>query len=303
MKENIREYARAGLVHHMLYPKSMEDFDEHMATLAAFVRRGDIETFDCCLPYGEQQRAKLTSIIRNCDKSDIGFAVYLFPFHKFSFCTPEPNERAQVRLIVKDMVEQAVAIGAAGFIFGSGGPSPAQATDAHRIAFAEFCRWLCGELKPYGITAMLEPFDMTIDKKFLYGPTKECVALVESLKPEVDNFGIELDVAHLPLMGERFEDAIQTVAPCLRRVHLGNCILKDKSHPLYGDRHVPIGFDGGEIDIPEVTNILRYLLEVGFLNKKNRGSLLIEMTRWPGRTEEETIKDNLSRLEQAWDEV
>jgi len=59
-------------------------------------------------------------------------------------------------MIVRDMVAQAAAIGATGFIFASGGPTPSQATPANHAAFAEFCRWLCAEIKPHGITAMLE---------------------------------------------------------------------------------------------------------------------------------------------------
>jgi len=300
MQEDIRKYGRLGLVHHMLYPECMNDPDLHANTLEAFVEREDIETFDCCLPYGSARRERLIPVIRSCGKEHVTYAMHLFPLRKLSLCEPTPHEQAQVRMIARDMVEQAAAIGATDFIFASGGPSPANAAPAHYEAFRGFCRWLCAELKPHGINALLEPFDTTIDKKFLYGSTRECMALIESLRAEVDNFGIELDMAHLPLMSETFEDAIRTTAPALRRVHLGNCVLKDTSHPRYGDTHPPIGFEGGEIDVPEVTRILRCLVDVGFLSREKRGNLLIEMTPWPGRTVEETVADNMGRLEKAW---
>lgn len=51
------------------------------------------------------------------------------------------------------------------------------------------------KLAPFNITALLEPFDIEIDKKFLYGPTEKCVELIESLQPDCSNFAIELDVA------------------------------------------------------------------------------------------------------------
>jgi len=300
MKEDIQEYARLGFVHHMLYPECMEDPDAHASTLEAFVQRDDMETFDCCLPYGDERRARLIPLIRDCGKEHITFATHLFPLRKIGLSSPAPHEQAQIRMIVKDMIDGAAAIGATGLIFASGGPEPGEATPAHHETFADFCRWLCLELKPHGITALLEPFDTTIDKKFLYGSTAECMALIDSLRPEIDNFGIELDLAHVPLMGESFDDAIRTVAPALKRVHLGNCVLKDKAHPRYGDTHPPIGFDGGEIDVPQVTDILRCLLDVGFLNRDERGDLLIEMTPWPGRTVEETVADAKGRLHQAW---
>lgn len=303
MREDIRQYARIGLVHHLLYPRCMEDPDDHLRTLQAFAERSDIETFDCCLPYGDERRRMLTAAIRQCGKEDIAYAAHLFPSRKIPFTTPVPHEQAQVRMIMKDMVEQAAAIGATGFIFASGGPPPAEAADAHYAAFAGFCRWLCAELRPHGIRAMLEPFDTDTDKKFLYGPTAKCVEFIRRLEPETDNFGIELDMAHVVLMHETFADAIKTTAPYLLRVHLGNCVFKDASHPLWGDKHPPIGFEGGEIDVLELTEILRLLLEVGFLQRGRRGSLLIENTPWPGKTEDDTVADAMMRLQKAWARV
>jgi len=299
---NVRDCARLGLVHHMLYPASLDDPAEHAATLAALVAREDIETFDCCLPYGDG-RGELIGRIRDCGKTDITYAAHMFPIRKVSFASPSPIEQGVARLGAADMVAQAAAIRATGLIFPSGGPPPDQATPAHHEAFADFCRWLCGQCRPHGITALLEPFDMTVDKKFLYGPTRDCVALIESLAPEVDNLAIELDVAHLPLMGETFADALAATGSLLRRVHLGNCVLRDRSHPLYGDKHPPPGIEGGEIDVPELTDILRRLLDAGFLDKASRGCLVIEMTPWPGKTPDETVADSLERLDRAWQAV
>jgi hypothetical protein len=101
-------------------------------------------------------------------------------------------------------------------------------------------------------------------------------------------------------MGETLVEAITTAAPHLKRVHLGNCVLKGRSHPRYGDTHPPIGYPGGEIDVPELAVILRRLLEIGFLNKENRGNLVFEMTPWPNWSVEETVADGYVRLERAW---
>lgn len=303
MQQPLEQFARLGIVHHMLYPDCMTDPDDHVRTLMPFMQRDDIETFDCCLPYGEHRQGKLIKAIRTCGKEDIVFATHLYPARKISFASTLSQEQAQARMIVEDLIQQAVAIGATGFIFPSCGPRPSEATSENYEAFTDFLKWLCPLLASHGMTAQLEPFDMDIDKCFLYGPTAKCVELIESLKPDIDNLLIELDVAHLPLMGEDITQAIQTVAPHLIRVHLGNCMLKDKSHPRYGDTHPPVGYDGGEIDVPELVTALTALLQVGFLNEENRGSLLLEMTPWPGKTAEETVTDSMMRLRKAWELV
>jgi len=299
MKDDIREYARLGLVHHLLYPECGDAAEIHVKTLLKFMKRSDIETFDCCLPYGDSFREQLIPTIRECGKT-VCFAIHFYPLRDLPLAATAPANEAQTWMIIDDMIEQAAAIGAQGFIFGAGIPSYYNAEANDFAAFDRFCVKLCKKLKPHGITAMLEPFDMDIDKKFLYGPIDDCVRLAERITATHDNFGFELDMAHLPLMREDFSSAIKRSAPYLKRIHLGNCVLKDQNHPRWGDTHPPIGFDGGEIDVPELVVILRGLLDCGFLDKNNRGNLLVEMTPFPGKSVDFTVEDNFKRLEEAW---
>lgn len=300
MEGSIKDYARLGLVHHMLYPESMFDPEEHERTLTHFSGRQDIETFDCCLPYGKERREVLVEKIVNSGKEDICFATHLFPRDKISFLDTRYYVQEQIKMVVEDMIQQAGAIGASGFIFTSGGPSPEQAGKEEIAAFDGYMEWLCRRLADYDMEALLEPADYDVDKCQYYGTTSSCVELIERVNPEKSNFGINLDYAHIPLMHENIGEATRKAAPFLRRVHLGNCVLKDRKHRFYGDTHPPIGIEGGEFNIPELVIIFRELLAIGFLDKESRGSLLIEMVPWPGKTVDETVKDNFSRLDEAW---
>jgi len=300
MTETIDTYARLGLVHHLLYPRCISDADDHARTLVEFAGWPDLETLDCAIPYGEERRRAVIAALRNCGKETV-CAMHLFPLRKISLGTVCPQEQALTRLVLRDQIAAAAAAGAAGFLYGSGADVPEPERPAAMRAFAEFCRWFAGELKPHGITAMVEPFDRTVDKKFLYGSSEECVELMDTLRNTgVDNIGIELDMAHVPLMGESFEHAIRTCAPHLKRVHLGNCVMKDPGSPWYGDKHPPMGLEGGEIDVPELSRILELLLEIGYLDRQRRGALVLEIQPFPGRSVEETVQDNLGRLHTAW---
>jgi len=126
---------------------------------------------------------------------------------------------------------------------------------------------------------------------------------MERIGRDFPNLGIELDVAHLPLMGEGFASAIRRSAPWLKRVHLGNCVMRDSQDPFFGDRHPPMGYPGGEIDVPELVEILGTLREVGFLNRANRGDLILELNPFPGKSEDESVADNLERVNRAWRQV
>lgn len=301
MNADIREYARLGLVHHLLYPECAGDPDLHARTLLEFIRRGDIETFDCCLPAGGEHLERLAPAIRECGKT-VCFAIHFYPLRSLPLAAA-PEDAVRTWKILDAMIAQAAAIGAEGFIFGAGTPSYHDAAERDFEAFDRFCRELCGKLEPHGITALLEPFDTDVDKKFLYGPIDACVRLAERVRRDHGNFGFELDVAHLPLMREEFPSAIRRAGPYLQRVHLGNCVLKNPRDPRWGDTHPPIGYPGGEIDVPELAVILRSLVEAGFLDRKNRGNLLLEMTPFPGKSVEYTVRDGFSRLHRAWKEA
>ena len=303
MRNDITEYAKLGLVHHLLYPKCVEDTQYHANTLKKFVEREDIEALDCCIPYGEQLRKALIPCVKSCGK-DVSYALHLFPARKISLSSLDIQEQALTKLVLKDQIDMAAAVGATGFVFVSGADVPDNRPGAQE-AFKDFCRWFCGELAPHGITALLEPFDRSVDKKYLYGPIDDCVRLIEDLHNEgVTNIGIELDYAHLPLMYEDFVTATERCGKHIKRVHLGNCVFnKNPKNPLYGDMHPPIGIVDGEIDVPELIIILKSLLNVGFLDKNNRKPLIMEMQPFPNRTPEYTIAETVRRLSEAWGEV
>ncbi len=302
MTGDIRTYARLGYVHHMLYPDSIEDPGYHEESLLRLIERKDMETFDCCLPFEAERRQRLVPAIQQCGKEVVACAHLSF-MQKISPSSTVPSDRAITRILYADQIDVAGAMGATGFVFVSGRVFPEGRVNEARAVFADFCRWFCTRLKFHGITALLEPFDTTIDKKFLYGSTEDCIDLIRSLEPDIDNLGINLDFAHIPLMFENAAHAVSVTAPYIRRVHLGNCVLQDRDHPWYGDKHPPIGFPGGETDVPELAEHLRLLLEYGYLDREKRGALIIEMRPFPNMTVDETIEDALERLEKAWNSV
>ncbi len=303
MSDSIREYAKLGLVHHLLYGKCTGDPVYHLETLKEFVKRPDIEIFDCCTPYGEPYRSEAVKAVRESGKGHIVFATHLFPLRKLSFCSTAYAEQAQCRMIVSDMIEQAAAIGAYGFIFASGGPAYQDGSRANFEAFYDFTCWLCENLAKHNIQAQLEPFDYDFDKAYYFGPMEMCIELCEKVGRNHENISMEIDIAHLPLMREPIGKTIRDAAKWISRIHLGNSVDKDKNDPFYGDNHPPVGYPGGNIDIPELVEALTALKEIGFLDKNKRGDLIMEMQPFPGKSVDETVADNFARLEKAWAQV
>lgn len=299
MRGNIRQYAKLGIAHFMFWPECLANIDVHVESLLQVTRRSDIDAIDCCLPFDAGARRTLGGALRSCGKQ-VGYAIHPFPLDKISLGSLADHERGLARLIVGDQIEAAAQAGARSFTIASGIDLGDERRPACLRAFADFCRWLCPQTKALGMTALLEPFDRGFHRKFLCGPTSECAELADSLQAEGCELKIQLDLAHVRLSGEDFNDAIRRCGKHLGHVHLGNCVMRDASDPFYGDRHPPIGYAGGEIGEAELTAALRWLLDAGYLDPQRRATLVIEARPFPGRSPEETIDDQLARLQRCW---
>ncbi len=302
MTDNIRDYARIGLAHFMFYPDCVVDEQVNITTLPAILARDDIEVVDFCLPYNVAGRAGLTAALRDCDKH-LGFAIHPFPLDKICVGTTVDNEKALTRMILEDQLAAAAAAGAHAFTIASGIDPGVAERQAAIDQLREVCRWLCRQAAEHDMTVLLEPFDRDTHRRFLMGPTTECVEFVESLQPEIGNLRLQLDIAHIILSGETFEHAITTAAEHIGHIHLGNCYISDPADPFYGDKHPPIGYPGGEIDVPQLTVVLRALLNIGYLDRDQRGTMAIETRPVAGSNVEQLIQDGLARLDQAWGDV
>ena len=134
-------------------------------------------------------------------------------------------------------------------------------------------------------------------------PTNEARKLAAEVRKEFDNFGLMVDLSHLPLLNETPTEAIMPIKGYLVHAHMGNCIMRDKEHPGYGDQHPRFGIDGGENDTEELVVFLRTLLKIGFLNDKNPSIVSFEVKPLAGETSEVVIANAKRVLKEAWTRV
>lgn len=302
MNEPLRKYAKLGLAHFMLWPDCVIRDKILTETLPLILDRTDIEVIDYCLPYDEALRNSLARKVRDSGK-EACYIMFHFPFTKISLGSPAANDRGLSRLLLRNQIDAAVASGATSIVTASGPDCGDADRPEWMRSFAEMLQWFCAQSKQHGLTVQLESFDRNFDRKFLAGPTAECVELIESLAPGTDNLRLQLDTSHVRLMGESFKHAIGEAGKHLSRLHVANTVMGDRSNPFFGDRHPPFGYPDSEIGVPELVEILRLLLDDGRLNPDDRFSLVLEIQPYPDRSVEETIEDNMQRLHEAWSKV
>jgi len=152
-----------------------------------------------------------------------------------------------------------------------------------------------------------ENFDRDVEKKRLIGPTVEAAALARAV--DRPNFGLTIDLSHLPLLRETAAQALRTAAPYLIHAHIGNCVADHPDSPLYGDFHPRFGHPLGCNDLPQVVDYLRQLDTVEYWSQARQrlGStpiLSMELRTIPGEESPEAILANGKRtFIRAWAQV
>ena len=233
MEAPLTDYAKLGLSLNSLFP-AKHDPARHLESIPRIVNRPDIEVVDLTIPYGREYRCRAVEIVKASGKTAI-YNGYLMPTPLIPLGTVSPTERAQLLLLARDQVDVAYEIGCPYFMQSVGtDPGP----DLRRRAFeglAEYVVELDAHMKTKGRMAFLiELMDRDVHKKSLCGSTDEVVDFIRSTRERVPDLGLVLDINHLILMGEPFRDAFLRCREYLRHVHLGNCILNDRAHKLWG---------------------------------------------------------------------
>jgi len=214
----------------------------------------------------------------------------------------DPAERRRAVNALKNCVDEAYDVGASWVRLLSGkDPGDAKRDEAKKV-FKETLREVLDYAKQEGqMRFTLKIFDRDVDKCALIGHFADAAEMARELCPEYPNLGLLADLSHFPLLRERPEDAIPLVKQFPLHFHLGNCVMRDRRHPAYGDLQPRFGIPGGEIDVPEVRNYFRLLLDHGLLNRENPPVVSAEVRPLLAEESSELIIANAKRvIRQAW---
>lgn len=210
---------------------------------------------------------------------------------------------------VKASIDRAYALGARLLAFLDGKnsyPGPAKEAQA-RAQFVKSVQELCAYAKQqatdYTLFLSLEVFDRDIEKRSLLGPAPLVAEVASEIRRTCDNFGITVDLSHIPQLGESPRQALVPVKDYLVHLHVGNCLLGDKSHPAYGDYHPPFGCPGSSNGVDELVEFLSVAFEIGFFDRQlptGRPVVTFEVKPLPAGDAEGVIAGTKRTWELAW---
>ena len=302
MNESIKKYMKVGIVHFMAYPATIRGsgpvletikkilvddyFDAIEITTIEVDKREQVklmlETSHITVAYGAQPRLLIAGLNINNTNED-------------------GRQKALANL--KEAIDEAYELGATSFAFLSGKYEESNKKEAFH-ALVKSTKEICAYAKRRGsIKVSLEVFDHDIDKKSLIGPANLALRYAEEIRKDYIDFGLMVDLSHIPLIRETIEEALLPVKDYISHAHMGNCVMKSPDLPCYGDAHPRFGFPDSENDVDELVNYLKLLLKIGYLNDKNRPIVSFEIKPF-GLEDPDIVIANAKRvLNFAWTKV
>jgi len=302
--ESIYKYADVGLIHFMAYPQCIKGEGPILETLSKICEDDYFTLVEVTWMKNPEVRRAAKAMMRQAGmKYAYGGQPTLLTQKLNLNDSDEAGRRKAVDQIKAD-VDEAYEMEASGLAFLSGRyPGDAEKAKGLDLLYQSVTE-ICDYAESKGnMPIALETFDqMDCGKNALLGPTVDAVAFAEKVRSRYPNFGLMLDLSHMPMLSESVEQMLCPAKDVLVHVHIGNCVISDPSHPAYGDEHPRFGCESGENGVDELAAFIEGLFKIGYLGGGTVKPLSFEVKPVTalGETSEIVIANAKRALNKAW---
>lgn len=306
MQGRPQDYMTVGIVHFMAFPETMGGSGPIVETVGKIAKDPFFGAIELGPIIDAGTRREVRDLLKG-QSMQVGFGAQPIELaNKLDINSLDQATRSAAIAKIKEGIDMAADVGA-GRVAVLSGPDPGEAKRKEATdALVDSLNQLCAYAESKGINSFaLETFDRTIDKKSLVGPTVEAIEVSKRVRQQHPGFGLMLDLSHLPLQYETVDQMLQTGKEHLIHAHIGNCVM-ESGHKLYGDLHPHFGCAGGINDVPQLTEFLKGLLDIGYIGQGSQNIVAFEV-RPHGIHDQDTSEGILTHskqtLEKAWAQV
>lgn len=307
MQEPLEAYCHVGIVHAMAFPECLAGEGPIVETLSQIASDTFFSAVEVSWIKDAAARSQAAALLATSGLDVIFAAQPALLQQQLSLCDLDQKKRAAAVSRAKQLVDQAYELGAALMVVTSGAdPGEAdrpKATDALVESLKELCGYAQERAEEHMLSISLENFDRDIDKRQLIGPTQEAAEVAERVWGECSNFGLTIDLSHLPQLNERIDETALAAVDHLIHVHIGNCVVGDPKHAAYGDKHPRFGLAGGAVGTEEVRRFLEALIYAGYFKRNTPTTMPVvsfEVRPAEGESPELVIANAKRTLTHAW---
>lgn len=297
------QFIHIGIVHPMIFPECGRGEGPILETASKIINDEFFGAIEVSLVKDPETKKKLIGILNDGDLDVIFCGGPVMLAQKLDINSLDGTQRKKSVEGTKQIIDMAYEDNAKICAILSGPmPSPENKVKATQLLI-DSLKALCDYSKSRGeLMVTLENFDVEYEKRCLVGPTSDAATVARAVRKTCNNFGLTVDLSHLPLLHEKPE-AVTLAGECLEHAHMGNCIMRDKTKAMYGDQHPRFGAAGGENDVAELVTFLKALEKMGYFTKKTateKPVVSFEVKPAPEESSEAVLAGSKRVLIDAW---
>ncbi len=296
-----------GVVHALAFPECRSGEGPILETLELLVDDADFSAVEIAPVRDPMIRAKAMDRLRGSGMQVVYLPILPIIFQDWGLGSADADVRNSTMERLHALILEAVAFDCPlAMITGPKDPGEAMREETFDRLITDIqslCDFADASSHSRRLHLTLENFDRDIEKKRLIGPTKEAVELARFVNRS--NFGLTLDLSHLPLLGEAPSDAVAHAVPYMLHAHIGNCVADDPTSPLYGDFHPRFGYPGSANGVNEVVEYLCALNQGNFWSRTAErlgGKAILSMELKPavGESPKAILGNGKRMFRRAW---
>ena len=250
-----------GIVHALAFPECRLGDGPVIETLTQIVNDADFGAVEIAPIRDSAIRDRARELLSWSGLQVVYLPILPMLFDGIEIASEDTARRDAAKRRLHDLIDEAIAFDATMAMIGTP-PDPGPGSRAPVIErlvedIQDLCDYADARSEGRRLHITLEPFDRDVEKKRIIGPTVEAAALADAV--DRDNFGLTVDLSHLPLLDETPEHAIGAAGRHLIHAHIGNCVIDDRDCPFFGDFHPRFGHPLGRNGEAEVVEFLRQL--------------------------------------------
>ena len=234
-----------------IYPHAIRNYSLMAELLEKISNR---KLFNCVEVYFEGTKEEQYMFKNTLKDKDLE-AVYLggLPIKRDAIDISAADEIRRQKSVdaCKIHLERALNMGCRKIVIASG---PDWEKDGCQEKIAEQIRKSLNELekccRKEELQISLEPFPVSTEPYLAVGNVKLVQEIFQA--ESFQNVGITFDTSHFSQLGENVEKSFEVLMPWIHHVHLANCVMKDKTSPLYGDKHPVFSQEGGDFSVESI---------------------------------------------------
>jgi sugar phosphate isomerase/epimerase len=302
MHTPLHHHIRPGIVHFMAFPATIKGEGPILETVRQILTDDYFQVLEISWIKDPAVRAEVKAMIESSGVEAKYGAQPRLLTQKLDLNHADESTRLRAVAEIKAAIDEAAEMG----IHDVGLLSGADVAPAERPAAMERLEKslveCCHHAALHGCNLVLEVFDRDVDKKALIGPVDTALEIATRVKSATSNFGLMVDLSHIPLLGESPEQALIPVKDHIAHIHIGNAYFDQTSDPAWGDQHPRFGYPGGANDVTEIVAFLRVLFQIGYLKAdgSSRGNVSFEIKPLPGEDATVMIAAAKRKLGAAW---